>query len=64
MRKKPTKKMMLAKETVRNLAGRDLEGAAGGLSRIDCTNTNCCSDLAGCGTTACTETQTAGTRLC
>ncbi len=63
MKKKPVKKLMLAKETLRNLEKRDLGGAAGGTAAA-CTDTNCCSGLVGCGSTACHETQTAGTRYC
>jgi hypothetical protein len=61
--KKQTKKLVLAKETVRNLEQRELGRAAGEASAA-CTNTNCCSGLPGCGTTACGPTQTAGTRYC
>jgi hypothetical protein len=61
--KKQAKKLALAKETLRSLEQGGLSKVAGEAS-AQCTDTNCCSGLAGCGTTACTATQTAGTRLC
>jgi hypothetical protein len=62
--RKQRKKLALSKETLRRLEEKVALGVVvGGLSATtDCTNTNCCSDLAGCGTTDCH--QTAGTRLC
>jgi hypothetical protein len=61
--KKQTKKLVLAKETVRNLEQGEL-GRAAGEASTDCTYTNCCSGLPGCGTTACGPTQTGGSRYC
>ena len=58
--KKKAKKLVLAKETVRNLETGQLEGVAGGISaNTDCTYTNCCSGINTCGN-ACGG----GTRLC
>ncbi len=61
--KKQVKKLVLAKETLRSLEQTGLSKVAGADS-VQCTNTNCCSGLAGCGSTACGGTQTAGSRLC
>jgi hypothetical protein len=62
--RKQRKKLALAKETLRRLEEKGALGmVAGGVSaNTDCTDTNCCSGLPGCGTTGCH--QTAGTRLC
>lgn len=66
--KKQVKKLALSKETVRNLENGELGRVVGEASaNTDCTYTNCCSGLAGCGTTACTTTSgsgTGGTRYC
>ncbi|HEY0513470.1 MAG TPA: class I lanthipeptide [Thermoanaerobaculia bacterium] len=61
--KKQTKKLVLAKETLTSLEKNGLGRVAGGVSaNTDCTDTNCCSGLAGCGSTYCHETS--GSRLC
>jgi hypothetical protein len=61
--KKQTKKLVLAKETLTSLEKNGLGRVAGGVSaNTDCTYTNCCSGLAGCGSTYCHETS--GSRLC
>jgi hypothetical protein len=64
MKKKTVKKLMLAKETVRNLENGELGRAAGATTTACQTDTNCCSGLDGCGTTACGPTQTGGSRYC
>ncbi len=62
---KKLKRLVLAKETVRNLDTWELGKVAGGLSANgDCTYTNCCSGLPGCGTTACGSGQTGGSKYC
>ena len=63
MKKTAKKKLVLAKETVRNLEKGGLEMVAGGLSaNTDCTYTNCCSGINTCG--ACGGGKTTGSRLC
>jgi len=57
--KKTTKKLVLAKETLRNLEKGEL-GRAAGEATTTCTDTLCCSGYATCGTC---KTQ-CGTRLC
>lgn len=66
MKKKTVKKLVLAKETVRNLEKGELVGVEGGLSaNTDCTYTNCCSGYNTCGSCGCgTGGTTGGTRLC
>jgi hypothetical protein len=58
--KKTLKKLMLAKETVRNLESGEL-GRVAGEATVDCTYTNCCSGYATCAT--CNH-NTCGTKLC
>jgi hypothetical protein len=63
--KKKIKKLVLAKETVRNLEESELGRVDGGLSaNTDCTYTNCCSGYNTCGTCGCGTGTTGGTRLC
>jgi hypothetical protein len=58
--KKQVKKLVLSKETLRNLEKGELERVAGEASAA-CTDTNCCSGVATCAT--CNH-NTCGSRLC
>ena len=59
--KKKAKKLVLAKETVRNMETRELGGVPGGLSAYDCTETVCCSGYNSCN---CVTNPPGGTRRC
>ncbi|HEX3554871.1 MAG TPA: class I lanthipeptide [Thermoanaerobaculia bacterium] len=61
--KKQVKKLVLAKETVRNLEKGELGRVAGGAS-VYCTDTYCPSGVPTCGTCACGPTQTGTSRYC
>jgi hypothetical protein len=51
MKKISLKKLSLSRETLLALDSFDLQQAVGGLSaNTDCTYTNCCSGMDGCGT--------------
>lgn len=39
MKKQIVSKLHLSKETLRNLSERDLQGAVGGVTRVDCPET-------------------------
>lgn len=66
--KKQTKKLVLAKETLRNLERGELGRVAGEGSVYECTESVCCSGdpscYGTCLTCACPSGGTGGTRYC
>ena len=62
MKKQITSKLLLSRETVRNLSERDLRGAVGGYSR-DCQQPTVVSNCSPCPTDTCSD-GSCGTAWC
>ena len=62
--KKQMKKLVLAKETLKNLEQGELGRVAGEASAYQCTDSVCCSGMYTCGAQAACVGTTGGTRYC